>query len=103
MRGFDKVRFFHLCSINVTTPCTYIMSMYNLGFLEIIGTQWYSSLCSTYAGVGLIQRLTEVTGVVISNKDTKEWKSEVTCPKSLIKLCYLCTLTLPLQSSQLGY
>lgn len=33
-----------------------------------------------------------MTGVIISNKDPKEQKSEVTCPESVITLCYLYPL-----------
>lgn len=33
-----------------------------------------------------------MTGVIISNEDPKEQKSEVTCPESVIKLCYLYPL-----------
>ena len=33
-----------------------------------------------------------MAGVIVSNKDPMKQKSEVTCPKSLIKLCYLYPL-----------
>lgn len=33
-----------------------------------------------------------MAGVIISNKDPMEQKSQVTCPESLIKLCYLYPL-----------
>lgn len=61
--------FFWLCSINVPIPCTHITSIYNLG---ITGRQWQSSLCCTRAAFGMVQRLAEMTGVIISNKDPRD-------------------------------